>query len=334
MDIIASYTALGKALKALASADDTSGFMLKVSQENPWFTREEVVFALLAWSDALEEVHLRKWLSAYTVVGNPKKVGLILAGNVPLVGLHDVLSVLASGHQALIKPSSDDRLLFQKVISLLQEINPALVERISFVERLTTVDALIATGSNNSSRYFEYYFKHIPHIIRKNRNSLAVLQGNETDEALFALGEDIFRYYGLGCRNVSKLFVPEGYRFDRLFEVLEPYRIRMNSNTRYANNLDYNLALLLVNREAHLTNHLFILREQTGLGSPISVIFYETYQNLAEVREKLLAERESLQCVIGHPVEGLQTLPFGQSQCPALWDYADGVDTMAFLTGL
>lgn len=257
-----------------------------------------------------------------------------MAGNIPLVGLHDLLAVLACGHHAVVKPSSDDALLMQKVMDMLFEIAPELRQKITLTERMHGIDALIATGSNNSSRYFEHYFKHLPHIIRKNRNSVAVLSGQETAEELAALGEDIFAYYGLGCRSVSKLFVPKHYVFDQLFEQTEVYRERMNGNTRYANNLDYNLALLLVNREPHLTNHLLILREAAGLGSPISVVFYENYSDEAALIKQLQSLEEALQCIVSRPLAGVTTIPFGKSQQPALWDYADGINTLEFLAGI
>lgn len=332
MDFISIYSALGKTLRSLPIQPATNDFLIKVAQNNPWFTPLEVKNCWSAWADALHPENVKKWLSSSVATKEPKKVGLILAGNIPLVGMHDILSVLASGHHAVIKPSSDDSLLVQQLLDTLFEIEPELRSRVSLVERMHGIDALIATGSNNSSRYFEHYFKHIPHIIRKNRNSIAILHGQETEAELALLADDIFSYYGLGCRSVSKLFVPENYVFDTLFEQTEVFRERMNSNTRYANNLDYNLALLLVNREAHLTNHLLILRESAGLGSPISVLFYERYADLNQLEKQLQAQQDELQCIVGHPISGLNTLSFGSSQKPALWDYADGVNTLDFLS--
>lgn len=313
---------------------ETAAFLEKVAQHNPWFTPLEVQHCWQAWANVLEPASLSQWLSNYPVAPAPKKVGIIMAGNIPLVGFHDLLSVLASGHHAVIKPSSDDTLLMEQIIQLLVEIAPELKNRITPTERMQGIDALIATGSNNSSRYFEYYFKHLPHIIRKNRNSVAILNDKETPEELSALGTDIFSYYGLGCRSVSKLFVPRDYVFDQLFEQTESFRERMNGNKRYANNLDYNLALLLVNREAHLTNHLLILREAKEIGSPISVVFYERYDNEATLIKQLQDADSQLQCIVGHPLQGLHTIPFGQSQQPALWDYADGINTLDFLAKL
>lgn len=334
MDFISIFSALGKRLQSLPEQSTTPSFLVRVAQNNPWFTPLEVQNCWKAWSTVLEPVQLRQWLANYPPTQSPKKVGIIMAGNIPLVGLHDLLAVLASGHHAIVKPSSDDTLLLQQSIDLLLEIAPELQQRITLTERMHGIDALIATGSNNSSRYFEHYFKHLPHIIRKNRNSVAILNGRETEAELAALGTDIFSYYGLGCRSVSKLFVPKDYVFDTLFEQTESFRERMNGNTRYANNLDYNLALLLVNREAHLTNHLLILREAAALGSPISVVFYERYEHEFALIKQLQAIEDQIQCIVGHPIDGLHTLPFGSSQQPALWEYADGINTLDFLARL
>mgnify|MGYP001627122126 CR=1 FL=1 len=334
MDSISIFSALGQQLNKLPQQPETPSFLARVAQNNPWFTPLEVQNCWEAWTNLLQPEKLNTWLKPYPPTQNPKKVGIIMAGNIPLVGLHDLLAVLASGHHAIVKPSSDDTLLLQQIIELLLNISPELEQRITLTERMHGIDALIATGSNNSSRYFEHYFKHIPHIIRKNRNSVAILTGRETAEELTALAEDIFSYYGLGCRSVSKLFVPKAYNFSQLFEQSEGFRERMNGNTRYANNLDYNLALLLVNRDPHLTNHLLILREAEGLGSPISVVFYEYYEQESALVNRIQRLDDQLQCVVGHPIHGINTIAFGQSQHPELWDYADGLNTLDFLVGL
>jgi len=331
LNFILIYSALGKKLQSLPQQSSTEAFLTKVVQNNPWFTPVEVKNCWSAWAEVLQTESLQKWLKDYPTTKQPKKVGLILAGNIPLVGMHDLLSVLASGHHAVIKPASDDSLLVQQLLDFLFEIEPELRSKVTLVERMHGIDALIATGSNNSSRYFEHYFKHIPHVIRKNRNSVAILTGQETALDLQRLAEDIFSYYGLGCRSVSKLYVPENYVFDSLFEQTEEFRSRMNGNNRYANNLDYNLALLLVNREAHLTNHLLIVRESVALGSPISVVFYEKYSDKSALIKQLQAQKDQLQCIVGVDLTALEAIPFGQSQKPFLWDYADGVNTLDFL---
>jgi hypothetical protein len=260
---------------------------------------------------------------------------LILAGNIPLVGFHDVLSVLASGHHALIKSSTQDARLIKKVLERLIAIEPAFEGSFTFVERLENFDAVIATGSNNTSRYFEYYFGKVPHIIRKNRNSVAVLTGDETTEQLYLLGHDIFDYFGLGCRNVSKLFVPKGYDLIKFFEAIEPYNSIINHH-KYNNNYDYNKSIYLVNRDTHLDNSFLLLKEDKSFTSPLAVLFFEYYEDIESLEELLKQENAHIQCIVSElPLNtGNQVVTFGQSQHPQLWDYADGVDTMDFLTKL
>lgn len=257
-----------------------------------------------------------------------KSIGLILAGNIPMVGFHDVLSVLLSGHRALIKPASDDRILLPFLLGILAEIEPRFSDAIRLVDKLENPDAVIATGSNNSARYFEYYFGKYPHIIRKNRTSVAILSGNETDEELVRLGSDIFSYFGLGCRNVSKLYVPKGYVFDRFFKGMEQFGYLMQHN-KYMNNYDYHRALFLLNQESFLTNDFLLLREHREVSTPVSVLHYESYANGADLNAGLETVQDQIQCTVG-----IGHLPFGTAQCPGPMDYADGVDTMDFLTGL
>lgn len=260
---------------------------------------------------------------------------MILAGNIPLVGIHDVLSVLISGNHALIKASSQDNRLIKAVLNRLVAIEPAIAKQFTFVERLEGFDAVIATGSNNSSRYFEYYFGKVPHIIRKNRNSVAVLTGHETNEQLFSLGADIFSYFGLGCRNVSKIFIPRDYRLATFFEAIEPYHDIIDHH-KYNNNYDYNKSIYLVNRNEHLDNGFLLLKEDTGLISPLAVLFYEYYDDMEELSAKLNDQSSNIQCIVSETPLNVNSQPvaFGKSQSPALWDYADGVDTMDFLTKL
>ncbi len=262
----------------------------------------------------------------------PKRVGLILAGNIPLVGLHDLICVLVSGHKAVLKPASDDTLLMRWVVSLLQECNPDWAEQIEFTEKMTGIDAIIATGSNNSSRYFEYYFKDKPHIIRKNRNSVAVITGQESDEGLLELGKDVFDYFGLGCRNVSKVYLPVGFDPTRLLQVWEPYRANLLSHSRYFNNFEYHLALLMVNRVKHFTNNALILLESDQISSPVSMLHYQFYANTNILEEEIARQIDQIQCIVSEDGAFQGSLPFGESQKPALWDYADGIDSLAFLT--
>lgn len=284
----------------------------------------------------LNKPDLTTWLDYYTINQHQrKKVGLILAGNIPLVGFHDVLSVLITGNFALIKASSQDARLIKYVLEMLSVIDPAFAERYEFTERLENFDAVIATGSNNTSRYFEYYFGKLPHIIRKNRSSVAVLTGAETTEQLFRLGHDIFDYFGLGCRNVSKLLVPKGYNFNLFFESIEAYNDIINHH-KYNNNYFYSKSIYLVNSDKHLDNNFLLLKEDSRMASPLAVMYFEYYDDLTKVEAKLNDDAEQIQCVVSTAPLDIksQVVGFGQSQQPKLWDYADGVDTMAFLTGL
>ena len=332
---INSFSSLGKQLiepdaRLLAIINDEQ-------YHNAWFTPESVLRAVTAIGKMLNEADLQTWLSKYNLdnTGRPKKVGLILAGNIPLVGFHDVLCVLASGNFALIKTSSQDAHLIKHILKLLVDIDAGFADQYSFVERLTNFDAVIATGSNNSSRYFDYYFGKVPNIIRKNRNSIALLTGTETAEELFELGHDIFDYYGLGCRNVSKLLVPEGYNFNFFFESIEEFKTIIHHH-KYSNNYDYNKSIYLVNGDKHFDNGFLMLKEDDRIASPLSVVYYSFYANMAAAQQMLTDQSENLQCIVTTAPVNVpsQVVGFGQSQQPALWDYADGIDTMDFLSNL
>lgn len=307
--------------------------LIQLSQShNGWYTPEQVFFALESWAEALTEDNLDKWLSKYDLsTVAPKKVALILAGNIPLVGFHDFLSVLISGHDVLIKTSSNDQHLLPFLAKYIIASEPTFKDKITFVEgKLEGFDAVIATGSNNTARYFEYYFKDKPSIIRRNRNSIAVLNGKETKEELIALGEDIFRYFGLGCRNVSKLFVPKGYSFDSFFEAIFEYQDVIHYE-KYANNYDYNKAVFLMSNFKLLDNGFLTLKEDSSYGSPISSIFYEKYENLDDLEKRLEKESEQIQCIVSNNLVK-NSIGFGTTQKPNLWDYADNVDTISFLS--
>ena len=303
---------------------------------NAWFTPENVRHAVTAIGKVMIQDDLSAWLAKYELghAAN-KKVGLILAGNIPLVGFHDVLCVLVTGNHALIKSSSQDSRLIKYVLEKLVEIDNSFAGTFTFVERLEGFDAVIATGSNNSSRYFDYYFGKVPNIIRKNRNSIAVLTGDETAEQLHALGHDIFDYYGLGCRNVSKLLVPKGYIFNFFFESIQSYEAIINHH-KYNNNYDYNKSIYLVNRDEHLDNGFLLVKQDDRLTSPLAVLFFSYYDDIKSAEVLLNAESEKIQCIVSAaPLQVKnQLVSFGQSQQPKLWDYADGVDTMEFLSGL
>jgi hypothetical protein len=307
--------------------------LVELSQShNGWFTPEQVYFSVQSWGNALTETNLNQWLSSYDFSKiAPKKIGLVLAGNIPLVGFHDFLSVLISGHDVLVKTSSSDQHLLKFLAKYLIAIQPELNSKITFVEgKLEGFDAVIATGSNNTARYFEFYFKDKPSIIRKNRNSVAVLNGNETLEDLVGLGEDIFRYFGLGCRNVSKLFVPKDYNFEAFFKAMFEYS-EVIQYEKYANNYDYNKAVFLMSNFELLDNEFLTIKEDTSYSSPISSIFYEFYDNLETVKSRLQEDADQIQCIVSKDLIE-NSIVFGQTQQPKLWDYADNVDTLAFLT--
>jgi hypothetical protein len=306
--------------------------LIQLSQShNGWFTPEQVFFSIQSWAKALTKENLDEWLSKYDFSEvKPKKVALILAGNIPLVGFHDFLSVLITGHSVLIKTSSNDQHLLPFMANYLIAFEPQFTNKIEFVEgKLENFDAVIATGSNNTARYFEYYFKDKPSIIRKNRNSVAVLNGSETKEQLTALGEDIFRYFGLGCRNVSKLFVPKDYSFVPFFEAIFKYQDVIHYE-KYANNYDYNKAVFLMSNFKLLDNGFLTLKEDSSYSSPISSVFYEYYENLEELQNRLEDEKEQIQCTISTDLVK-NSISFGLTQQPKLWDYADNIDTITFL---
>ena len=309
--------------------------LIQLSQShNGWYTPAQVYFAIQSWGKALTEANLNKWLLNYNFENvKAKKIGLVLAGNIPLVGFHDFLSVLVSGHKVLVKTSSNDQHLLPFLAKYLIAVCPDLKNAITFVEgKLENFDGVIATGSNNTSRYFEYYFKGKPSIIRKSRNSVAVLDGSESKVQMVALGEDIFRYFGLGCRNVSKLFVPRNYNFDAFFNGMFPYQDVIKYE-KYANNYDYNKAVFLMSNFKLLDNEFLTIKEDASYASPISSVFYEYYDELDEVKSRLDRDREQIQCLVSNGlVSG--SIPFGTTQQPQLWDYADNVDTLDFLIKL
>ena len=314
--------------------NDFINLILLSQSHNGWYTPEQVYFAVQSWGNSLTEEQLDKWLSEYTsTVFEPKNIGLILAGNIPLVGFHDFMSVVLSGHRVVVKTSSNDQHLLPFLAKYLIAINPNLTEFITFTDgKLTDFDAVIATGSNNTARYFDYYFRDKPSIIRKNRNSVAVLDGSETNEQLIALGEDIFRYFGLGCRSVSKLFVPKGYDFTAFFEAIYQYKDIIHYE-KYANNYDYNKAVFLMSNFKLLDNGFLTIKEDSSYSSPISSVFYEFYDTIDLVKNKLISDGDQIQCVVSNGIID-NSNPFGASQQPQLWDYSDNVDTMLFLGGL
>ncbi|WP_435412749.1 acyl-CoA reductase [Psychroserpens mesophilus] len=304
---------------------------IKLAHEhNGWFKRENILFALNGWSNQLTSNNINQWLSKYKFnQENPKTIAIIMAGNIPLVGFHDFLSVLISGHHVLVKQSSNDKHLLPFLAKYLEHVMPEFKSRIRFTEnKLEHFDAVIATGSDNTARYFEYYFKDKPSIIRRNRNSIAVLTGHETEDELKALAEDIFRYYGLGCRNVSKLYVPKNYNFDTFFKAMYDWHPIIHEN-KYANNYDYNKAVYLMSEFDMLENGFLMLKEDESFSSPIATVFYERYNSLDELKEILKQKEDLIQCIVSNGfIE--DEVKFGQTQLPNLWNYADGVDTISF----
>ena len=301
----------------------------RASLLNPWFTPEFIDLASKNIAEQfLTKEKLTGWTSSFSIENvQPKKVGIVMAGNIPLVGFHDLLSVFISGHRAVIKPSSKDEALIKHLVKKLEEWEPGIKELISIQEMLKGCDAYIATGSNNSARYFEYYFGKYPHIIRGNRTSVAILDGSESLEDLEKLADDVYLYFGLGCRNVTKLFVPYGYDFRSLLKAFNKYNY-LADHQKYKNNYDYNLAILLLNSRYYMSNESILLTENDSIFSPISQLNYEYYMDHEQV-EKLLKSNESLQCIVGK-----KYIAFGQAQHPSLDDFADGVNTLHFLMNL
>jgi hypothetical protein len=325
---IDSFAALGEKLRA--DTDSQLDLLIRnQSVHNPWFTPENVRMAISNIAHELTEDNLNKWTSAYPELReekDPLRVGVIMAGNIPLVGFHDFISVLISGNNLLAKTSSKDQELISHISKILCNINPGFLRRIEFTSgALTSFDAIIATGSDNSSRYFEYYFGKYPNIIRKNRNSIAIIEGEETEDELKRLGTDVFSYFGLGCRNVSKVYLPEGFDPMAITRCWEEHN-EIVKHTKYANNYDFNKAVYIVNRESFLDTGYILLKEDKRISSPVSVLYYEFYDSPDSIKQLTEINKEKIQCIAGR-----KYIPFGEVQCPHLWDYADGIDILDFL---
>lgn len=326
---IEAFSILGEKIKNISS-ESLEEFTFRAQSLNQWFTKDNVKRAFDGISYMLHQDKLTSWTSNYGSLSpnSPQTVGIIMAGNIPLVGFHDLLCVLLSGHRAAIKLSSQDEYLMKLVISWLMEIEPRFEPEVEIRERLTNIDALIATGSDNTARYFEYYFKDHPKIIRKNRTSLAVLDGSESNEQLTALGKDIFWYFGLGCRNVSKLLVPKGYNPKAFFEAIEEYKF-VGDHYKYQNNYDYHKSIYLINGKDHLDNGFLLFTQTEDLVSPISVLYSQEYESDQELEAIISGYGEKIQCIVGK-----NHIPFGGAQLPEVWEYADNVDTIKFLEQL
>jgi hypothetical protein len=300
----------------------------KAHRENNWFIPEFIDQSALSVADGyLHPDTLSEAINTYHIPDSkdkPANVGIVMAGNIPMVGFHDFLCTFLSGHHQTIKLSSKDNVLIPHLVDWLFEKAPELRAEIAFSEMLKGCDAYIATGSNNSARYFEYYFSRFPHIIRKNRTGVAILNGNETHEQLTALADDVYLYFGLGCRNVTKIYVPEGYNFEALLEAFRKYNYLFDHH-KYKNNYDYQLALLLLNNKYYMTNGSILLQEAPALFSAISMLNFEHHPNPPALL-KHLNQDTNVQCVVG---EG--AIPFGRAQSPGLTDFADGIDSLQFL---
>lgn len=343
-ELILAFSRLGKLMVTLSNTDEWPGYASGVTEEewgtlksvmnrqffyNGWFTKESVAHSLAALGKQLTEAHLASWLHDYSFAQTPKRIAIIMAGNIPLVGFHDFLCVLLSGNTAVCKLSSDDKTLLPALAVPLIAFLPSLKDRIEFtVGPVKNIDAVIATGSDNSSLYFEQYFGKYPHIFRKNRTSVAVLTGEESLEELKGLGHDIFDHYGLGCRNVSQLLIPKEYSLSTFFEGIFSFS-EVVLNKKYGNNYDYHKAIFLMNQDQLFDNNFVLLRETSELFSPLAMVHFQRYETQEEVDQFLTEHNASIQVVIGH-----KFTPFGSAQCPLLSDYADGVDTMIFLNGL
>ena len=301
--------------------------IIKAQSKNPWFTDTNIKVNLTYWSKKLTKHNLNKWLSKYNLNNTSRKnIAIIMAGNIPLVGFHDFICVFLSGHNSIIKLSNSDNCIIPFLTDLMKLPSERIVYSDSF---LKDYDGVIATGSDNTSRYFDYYFKNKRSIIRKNRNSIAILNGEESDDDLKSLSQDIFTYFGLGCRNVSKLYVPKNYNFDLFFNSIFCYKELIN-NHKYANNYDYNKAIYLMSEYKFLDNGFFIVKEGNEMHSPISTINFEYYDNVSILKEKINLEDDNIQCIVSN-IEFKGKVNFGETQNPSLNQYADNIDVMRFL---
>ena len=335
MNIRERILALAKLGEQLLQPDDyLDAVMHRSEYNNPWFTKANQALAIRAIATQfLDKTKLEEWAAAYPVVGEPpmKTIGMVMAGNLPLVGFHDLVCTFTAGHKAQIKLSEKDRFLLPYLLQLLEKQAPGAGAFFEITEQISGYDAVIATGSNNSARYFEAYFGKHPHLIRKNRNAVAVLDGTESEAELLALGTDLFQFFGLGCRNVSKLYLPKSYQFQRLMEQWESFH-QLANHSKYRNNFDYNLALLMLNQVPYSNNGCIILAENKAIASRIATLNYEFYEEKTTLEAELTGQREEIQCIVAKP--GLLSLPsiaFGKTQEPGLFDYPDGVDVMGFL---
>lgn len=330
---INSFLKLGQYLNSieLGTLDE---IIEKASYKNPWFTPENIKLSFEGLITYLESNNLKKWISNYNFDGvSAKKIGVVMAGNIPMVGIHDMICILLSGHILKAKLSSQDDILIPFIARSLIKIDPSFEEKIEFVEQLKDIEAVIATGSDNTSRYFEYYFSKYPHIIRRNRTSIAILSGKESAKTIAAIGHDMFSYFGLGCRNVSKLYLREEEKIEDIIKGFEKYK-SLSDHNKYSNNYFYHKSIMLINQTVHLDNGFALFQENKKLNSPISIIYYEYYSDLNALKATLDLEKEKIQCIVSNIGSFENAVLPGGAQRPAIWDYADNIDTMQFLSNL
>ena len=319
-------------IKTFQKWDSELNKLLKDSyQHNSWFTENNLKLSLKNWSAELNKKNIENWLENYKIeLKSSKTVAIIMAGNVPIVGFHDLMCSLILGFKCIVKLSSDDKILIPLIVKFIQSRFDGFKEKVFFESNiLKNFDAVIATGSNNSHKYFEYYFGKYPNLLRKTRHSVAVLNGNESDSELAMLSNDVFDYFGLGCRSVSKIFIPKGYDLDLLFNAFYMKRFVIDHN-KYANNYDYNKAVYLMSEEKFYDNGFVILKEEKKLGSPIACVYFEYYDDLVQVQNIIKINNQNIQCVVSNE-KIFNGISFGTTQCPKLSDYADNVDTLKFL---
>ncbi|MCK4921099.1 MAG: hypothetical protein KAS71_08635 [Bacteroidales bacterium] len=318
-------------------SDNFKDILRKTEINNPWFTEESIRISFYALSTMLSKGNIQNWLSKYSKIhksGKAKNIGLVSAGNIPLVAFHDILSVLVTGHNLQIKLSSKDDILFPEIIKILIYLFEGFERKITIQdEKLENIEAVIATGSDNSSRYFQYYFGKYPNIIRSNRNSIAIITGNESSDQIKKLADDVFLYFGLGCRNVSKIYLPRSFDQTRILDNFEHYN-HYSNHTKYANNYDYQRAILLVNKIPFLDNGFLIFREEKSLNSPVACLHYELYDNQEELNTLIDQEKSNIQCIVTESDLFNDKINFGKTQFPNLNDYADNMDSIEFLLNL
>ena len=326
-----AFLELGHRLKNMGS-EIFNEVIERASTQNPWFTNENIRLSFTGLIHYLEEKRMSLWLNKYDFSKvSSKQVGVVMAGNIPMVGIHDMICVLISGHKIIAKLSSQDDVLIPFIANELINIEPEFKDTIQFVDKLKGIDAVIATGSDNTARYFDFYFSKYPNIIRKNRTSIAILTGEENPNELKDLGLDMFAYFGLGCRNVSKIFLPVGYDINKMISYLEKFSHLVNHN-KYGNNYFYNRSIFLVNQTKHLDNGFALFQQSDQLVSPISVIYYDYYEDKNTLKSQIKSLSGKIQCVVSEDKFFGEIVNFGKAQMPEIWDYADNIDTINFLT--